>query len=58
MLYLAMIFFVMAIFSALFGFTDIAVDIAGIAKTGFVIFLTLFASSMAFGGMKRHGPRV
>jgi len=55
MLYWAMIFFIITIFGALFGFTTIAVGAASIAKIFFVVFLVLFVISMTFGGVRRRG---
>lgn len=37
----AVMFFVMALIAALFGFTDIAPVIAGVCKVAFFIFVTL-----------------
>jgi uncharacterized membrane protein YtjA (UPF0391 family) len=56
MLYWAMIFFIITIFAALFGFTTIAVGSASIAKIFFVVFLVLFAFSLTLGGVRRRGP--
>ena len=46
LLYWAVIFLVLAIIAALFGFTGIAVTSAWIAKTLFVIFLVFFIISL------------
>jgi uncharacterized membrane protein YtjA (UPF0391 family) len=46
MLYYALLFFVIALVAALFGFGGIAVAFAGIAKLLFVIFLILFLVSL------------
>lgn len=49
MLRWALIFFVVAIVAALFGFTDIASAAAGIAKILFFIFMTLFLIALIGG---------
>lgn len=49
MLHYSIVFFVIAIVAALFGFTDIAGGAASIAKILFVIFLVLFVVSLIFG---------
>jgi len=46
MLYWAVMFFVIAVFAALFGFFGIAVAAEGIAKVLFFIFLVLFVVSL------------
>jgi uncharacterized membrane protein YtjA (UPF0391 family) len=46
MLYWAIIFFVVAIIAAFFGFGGIAVASAGIAKILFLIFLVLFVITL------------
>ena len=46
MLYYALLFFVIALVAALFGFGGIAVAFAGIAKLLFIIFLILFVVSL------------
>jgi uncharacterized membrane protein YtjA (UPF0391 family) len=46
MLYWAVVFFVVALIAAVFGFTGIAMASAGIAKILFVIFLVLFLISL------------
>jgi len=56
MLYWAVVFFVISIIAALFGFTGIAVATAGIAKILFFIFLILFLLALIFGIRSR--PRV
>jgi uncharacterized membrane protein YtjA (UPF0391 family) len=55
MLHYAVVFFVIALIAALFGFTGIAVGAAEIAKVLFVIFLILFIVSLVVG-MFRRGP--
>ncbi len=46
MLRWAVIFFIVAIIAALFGFTGIAVASAGIAKIIFTLFIVLFLVSL------------
>jgi len=46
MLAWAIIFFVVALIAALFGFSTIAVGAAGIAKILFFVFLVLFVISL------------
>lgn len=46
MLNWALTFFVVALLSAIFGFTGIAVAAAGVAKLLFFIFLVLFVLSL------------
>lgn len=54
MLYWAIVFFVIALVAALFGFTGIAVAAAGIARILFYIFIVLFVLSLIFGLGKRR----
>jgi uncharacterized membrane protein YtjA (UPF0391 family) len=49
MLKWAVIFLVIALVAAMFGFTDIAAASAGIAKILFGIFLVLFLIALVFG---------
>jgi len=49
MLRWAVVFLIIALIAALFGFTDIAAASAGIAKVLFAIFLILFLASVLFG---------
>lgn len=49
MLHWAVIFFVISIVAALFGFGGIASSAVGIAKILFFIFLVLFAVSLILG---------
>lgn len=49
MLYYALVFFVIALVAALFGFGGIAAGAAGIAKILFIVFLILFVVSLIFG---------
>lgn len=54
MLYYALVFFVIALIAALFGFGGIAAGAVEIAKIIFFIFLVLFAVSL-IGGLIRRG---
>jgi len=56
MLYWTMIFLVVALIAAAFGFTGIAADSAGIAKILFAIFLIMFVVSLLFQLMRGGGP--
>ena len=56
MLYWTVVFLVVAIVAALFGFGGIAAGAAGIAKVLFFLFLVLFIVSLFMGGLR--GPRV
>jgi uncharacterized membrane protein YtjA (UPF0391 family) len=49
MLYWAVVFLVIALVAALFGFGGIAETSAGIAQILFIIFLILFVISLFFG---------
>ena len=49
MLKWALIFLIIALVAALFGFTDIASASAGIAKILFAIFLVLFLAAVFIG---------
>ena len=53
MLHYALVFFVIALVAALFGFGGIAAGAAGIAKVLFFIFLVLFVVSLVAGGFRR-----
>ena len=53
MLHYAVVFFVVALIAALFGFTSIAGAAAGVAKILFFVFLILFVASLVFGGLRR-----
>jgi uncharacterized membrane protein YtjA (UPF0391 family) len=53
MLYWALIFLIVAIVAAIFGFGGVAVASAGIAKILFFIFLVLFIVSLIFRGVRR-----
>ncbi|MDZ4858353.1 MAG: DUF1328 domain-containing protein [Candidatus Hydrogenedentes bacterium] len=56
MLYWALVFFVVAILAAVFGFGGIATAATGIAKILFFIFVVLFLVSLLFGLSRRGGP--
>lgn len=56
MLRLAVIFFVVAIIAAVFGFGGIAAGATEIAKILFYIFVVLFVVSLIFS-LFRRGPR-
>jgi uncharacterized membrane protein YtjA (UPF0391 family) len=52
----AVIFLIIALVAAVFGFGGIAAASAGIAKLLFVIFLVLFIISLVFGWRGRGVP--
>jgi uncharacterized membrane protein YtjA (UPF0391 family) len=52
MLHYAVVFFVIALVAALFGFGGIAAGAVGIAKVLFFVFLVLAVASFLFGSMK------
>jgi uncharacterized membrane protein YtjA (UPF0391 family) len=54
MLYYAVVFLVIALVAAIFGFTGIYVAAAGIAKILFFLFIVLFLVSLLFG--RRAAP--
>jgi uncharacterized membrane protein YtjA (UPF0391 family) len=54
MLYYALVFLVIALVAAIFGFTGVYVAAAGIAKILFFLFLVLFVVSLLFG--RRAAP--
>ena len=60
MLYWALVFFVIALVAAVFGFTGVSVAAAGIAKILFFVFLALFLvsliASLAAPGSRRPLP--
>jgi uncharacterized membrane protein YtjA (UPF0391 family) len=58
MLSWALMFFVLAIIAALFGFTGIAAASASIAKILFVLFLVLFLVSLVVGTYRGRRPPV
>ena len=53
MLNWALMFFVVALLAAIFGFSGIAVAAAGVAKILFYLFLVLFLISLIGGLVKR-----
>jgi len=53
MLYYTIVFLVIAIVAAIFGFGGISLAAAGIAKILFFIFLVLFIVSLIMGGRRR-----
>jgi uncharacterized membrane protein YtjA (UPF0391 family) len=55
MLHYAVVFFVIALIAALFGFGGIAAGAAEIAKLFFFVFLVLFVASLLMG-LVRRGP--
>ena len=57
MLYWALVFFVVAIIAAVFGFGGIASGAMGIAKILFFVFLVLFLVSLLLG-LARRGSSV
>jgi uncharacterized membrane protein YtjA (UPF0391 family) len=52
MLYYAVVFFVIALVAALFGFGGIAAGAVGIAKILFFVFVVLAVVSLLFGVLK------
>ena len=55
MLYYALVFFIVAVVAALFGFGGIAAGAVEIAKILFFIFLVLFVVSLIVGLLRRSG---
>lgn len=53
MLHYAVVFLVIALIAAVFGFGGIAASAVGIAKVLFVVFLILAVASFLFGLIKR-----
>ena len=53
MLHYAVVFFVIALIAALFGFGGIAASAVGIAKILFVVFAILAVASFLFGLIKK-----
>jgi len=53
MLHWSLIFLIVALVAALFGFTGIYVAAASIAKILFFVFLVLFVISLFAGGVRR-----
>ena len=56
MLHYALVFFIIALIAALFGFGGIAAGAAEIAKVLFFIFAVLFLVSLIVGLFRRSGP--
>lgn len=52
MLHYTIVFFVIALIAALFGFGGIAASAVGIAKVLFFIFIVLAIASFVFGSMR------
>jgi uncharacterized membrane protein YtjA (UPF0391 family) len=57
MLYWAVVFFVVALIAAVFGFGGIATASAGIAQILFFIFLALFVVAMVARALRGNTPR-
>jgi len=53
MLHYAVVFLVIALIAAVFGFGGIAASAVGIAKILFIVFLVLAVASFLFGVIKR-----
>jgi uncharacterized membrane protein YtjA (UPF0391 family) len=53
MLYYALVFFVIALIAAVFGFGGIAAGAAGIAKILFFLFLVIFIVTLLMGVVRR-----
>ena len=53
MLYWSVVFLVIALIAAVFGFTGVYVAAAGIAKILFFVFLVLFILSLLTGTVRR-----
>ena len=53
MLHYAVVFFVIALIAAVFGFTGIAAGAVEIAKILFFIFIVLFVASLLMGLIRR-----
>ena len=53
MLYWAVVFFVIALIAAVFGFGGVASSAAGIAQILFAIFVVLFIASIIMGLVRR-----
>ena len=55
MLHYALVFLVLGLIAAVFGFTGIAGASIGIAKVLFFVFLAVFAIILVMGGMRGRG---
>lgn len=58
MLYWALVFFIVSLIAALFGFTGIAIATAGIARILFFIFIVMFILALIFGWRGRAGRKL
>jgi uncharacterized membrane protein YtjA (UPF0391 family) len=58
MLYWSIVFLIIALVAAFFGFTGVYLAAAGIAKVLFFVFLVLFIISLLGGGMWGRRPIV
>jgi uncharacterized membrane protein YtjA (UPF0391 family) len=58
MLRWAVIFFIIAIVAAVFGFGNIAAGATDIAKILFILFVILFLVSLIFGLVRGKSPRI
>ncbi len=58
MLHWALVFLVIALIAAVFGFGGVYVAAAGIAKILFFVFLVLLIVSLLAGGLRRGGPPI
>ena len=56
MLYWAVVFFIVALVAAIFGFGGIAAGAVSIAQVLFFLFLVLFLVSLLMGLIRRGGP--
>jgi uncharacterized membrane protein YtjA (UPF0391 family) len=57
MLYWALVFFILALIAAFFGFGGIAAGAATIAKILFFAFLVVFVVSLVMGLLRGRAPR-
>ena len=53
MLHYAVVFFIIALIAAVFGFGGIAASAVGIAKILFFVFLVLAVASFLFGSLRK-----
>jgi uncharacterized membrane protein YtjA (UPF0391 family) len=56
MLYWALVFLLVSLVAALFGFGGISAAAADIARVLFFVFIVLFLLSLVFGLMRRRRP--
>ncbi|MFA6132936.1 MAG: DUF1328 domain-containing protein [Phycisphaerae bacterium] len=56
MLYWAVVFFVVSIIAAIFGFTGFAMGAAMVAQVLFFVFLAMFLATLIMGLSGRHTP--